>query len=248
MTAALPWVFLPGWGMSAASLMPLKEALADEEVTLLSWPDDPKVWEEAAAGCLDGLFLELMNQHPQPAIWLGWSLGGLVAAKMAEDPRFRLRLAGLVSVGIGPWFAASQDKPCRWGVSPAELKAFARYFKKQPKAAWTHFLEWQSQGEMDGRLDWVDLHKLSEGEKLPRQPGLQLLQTLEAIHLIESPDLDWLFVRGDKDPLCEDWTPLQSCYPSNRLSWVTLKACGHLPQLTVAEQLAAQLRQWRSRL
>jgi pimeloyl-[acyl-carrier protein] methyl ester esterase len=244
MTTALPWVFLPGWGMTAASLQPLREHLPGEKITLLEWPEDPECWRQAEAGNLDALLMRLAEQHPQPALWLGWSLGGLVAAKMAQHDQLKQLMMGLVTLGSGPWFVAGKDRPCRWGLNPAELKVFVRGFKKQPDRAWQHFLNWQSLGEPQGDRVLAQLQAQKSWPVFALNTGLQLLQQVEAAELIKNPSLPWLLVRGEDDPLCEPWSALQETYASEKLSWITLQACGHAPQFSESRELAEQLLAW----
>lgn len=247
MAESLPWVFLPGWGMSAQTLQPLKTHLSEQNITLLDWPQDDAAWQEAAAGRLDLLFCQLIEQHPQPAIWLGWSLGGLLAARLAQQARGRSAVAGLVTLGAGPWFVSAGDKPCCWGLNPAELRAFVRSFRKDHQAAWMHFLHWQSVGEPQVKQTVAQLQASQPWTALALRVGLQLLSQLDASELIAEPRLPWLLVRGEADPICQDWTPLQTCYSSPALSWLTLSACGHTPHLTQPRQLADYLRAWSHR-
>ncbi|SFB79892.1 pimeloyl-[acyl-carrier protein] methyl ester esterase [Marinospirillum celere] len=244
MADPISWVFLPGWGMSAQSLEPLREQLSEQSITLLDWPQDSDAWQQAAAGKLDLLLLRLAEQHPQPAIWLGWSLGGLVAAKMAQHPQLKQWVTGLVSLGAGPWFASGKDKPCHWGLNPAELRAFVRSFKKHPQEAWEHFLSWQSLGEPQADQVKARLQADQPWSAEALQVGLLLLKQLDAGELMAEPSLAWLLVRGEEDPICPDWSPLQESYSSQQLSWLTLSACGHAPQFTQPQQLAEQLRLW----
>lgn len=248
MTSSLPWVLLPGWGMSAASLQPLKDQLPGEQVTLLDWPTDPDIWQQAATGKLDPLLQQLAAQAPEGALWLGWSLGGLVAAKMAEHPELKHKVQGLVTLGSGPWFVGGKTRPCGWGLNPAELKAFIRGFKKQPREAWQHFLRWQSQGEPQAQTVLSFLKKQPFWSQQQLQVGLELLQALEAGELLNQPSLPWLLVRGAKDPLCPEWEPLQKAFPAQSLDWLTLPETGHLPQFSQADKLARQLLRWSQKL
>ncbi|VFS85722.1 Pimelyl-[acyl-carrier protein] methyl ester esterase [Raoultella planticola] len=58
---------------------------------------------------LEEMAQQVLSQAPEQAIWLGWSLGGLVASQIAlQHPG---RVQALVTVASSPCFGADGDWP-----------------------------------------------------------------------------------------------------------------------------------------
>ncbi|WP_114416253.1 alpha/beta fold hydrolase [Marinospirillum perlucidum] len=242
MSDKLPWVFLPGWGMPASCLEGLKAALYPWPVKLLDWPRDEAIWKAVLAGDREPLYAALHAQHPQAALWGGWSLGALVMSQLASHPNYQASCKGLVSLGMGPGFLASQDQS--WGLRAAELRVFARRFKRNPSAGWKHFVNWQAQGDYDASHWTQRLEEQNTWSLTALEAGLDLLAQLQSWSLLKAPRRPWLLVRGAADPLCPDWSPLISQYQDELLHWETLAGAGHLLPMTQSHALAELLQNW----
>ncbi|SFX67134.1 alpha/beta hydrolase [Marinospirillum alkaliphilum] len=246
--SSLPWVLLPGWGMPAAAMQPLANALAVEQpsvpVRLLDWPSDPKIWQLAAQGDSLPLLQCLQNMHPEPAIWLGWSLGGLVLGQLLQQATLNTSIKGAVCLGMGPAFV--QQPPLMCGLHPSELKLFHRNFQRDAGRAWIHFMNWQLQVESHASAAAELIAMASGPALLPQdslQSGLVLLQQLDNSQVLQQPPCPLLFLRGAQDPLCPDWQQLPQDFPD--VSWSVIPDAGHLPWLEQPEALVDQLSRWR---
>lgn len=246
-----PWVLLPGWGMSAASFnLFLEKAPPSLSFHCLDWPDEAELWREAEAGHLAPLCEALLAQHPEPAYWLGWSLGGLLLGQLLQSPVHSRSILGAAFLGVGPQFTA--QPPLNWGLRRAELLAYTRNFRRDPDTAWQHFLSWQSSGEPEPLACAQHFSGLSQGPALLSTPllltGLQLLQKLNHEELLSNPPCPLFFVRGETDPLCPSWEPLAQRYSSTQLTWATLPQAGHVAQWSAAGPLHALLQSWREKV
>ncbi|WP_018138215.1 MULTISPECIES: alpha/beta fold hydrolase [unclassified Thioalkalivibrio] len=115
-------VLLHGWGFSPAVWAPLRAALPGFEIHAPALPGHGELAGGEALGDPVATCEAIRAQLPRPLsrpIWLGWSLGGLVALELARQiPDTR----GLVLLNSTPRFAAAPD----WGhaLPAAELADF----------------------------------------------------------------------------------------------------------------------------
>lgn len=224
----IPLVLLSGWGCDARIWRPLAPHWpAALRVTAPDWPGygarpplgDPANLEALAAAMEDDL--------PATAIWVGWSLGGLLAAALLDHlpaPR------GLVLLGMGPRFCHAG------GVSPMELAAFQRAFTRDPGTALRHFQRWQLSGEPAPRRTHHQLLGLL-GDTVPDTAtlaaGLEWLARLDVHRQLDEPRCPVRRLAGERDPLLaptlRDGADLR------------LPDAGHCPMLSQPAALAHRL-------
>lgn len=129
-------VLIHGWGLGAgawASVLPHLVQRFRVYVVNLPGHGGTAPWP-AHAGLRDQAD-SLLERVPAGAVWLGWSLGALVAITAAT-----LRpgaVAGLGVVAANARFVASPEWP--HGVAPALFAAFARLLRDDPAAARRRF-------------------------------------------------------------------------------------------------------------
>ncbi|MDX1457554.1 MAG: alpha/beta fold hydrolase [Marinobacter sp.] len=133
-----PIVLIAGWGVPAAMLEPL---VAD-------WPgavhqvslDEDWVGESPD---VDSLAARLVQQFAEPALWLGWSLGGQVAmAAAAMAPEQAL---GVLTICSFPRFVASKDWPC--GMAEPQFRRFGEDLQRNARRCRQRFLTLQIMGD-----------------------------------------------------------------------------------------------------
>ena len=116
-------VLLHGWGMHSGILREAAVKLAGHfHITLVDLPGHGRSGppESEAAFELGALAEQVLEAVPDGAVWLGWSLGGMVA--MAAAAMAPERLKGLVLVGASPRFV--QDRGWEHAMDPEVLEAF----------------------------------------------------------------------------------------------------------------------------
>ena len=137
-------ILLPGWGLGTAPLAPLAAALhgLDERLHVQLEPlpeldsNDPAEW-----------LAELDASLPQDS-WLGgWSLGGMLASRLAALRGERC--CGLLTLASNPLFVARPD----WlpGMPAATFEAFRQGCAADPVATLKRFALLCSQGAPDAR-------------------------------------------------------------------------------------------------
>lgn len=103
-------VLIHGWGMNSAVWTSLIEPLSQQfRLTLIDMPGHGHSEYEGACLELDRWVDAVLQAAPERAIWIGWSLGSMLAqraAVLAPD-----RVEGLVSIAGTPRFAQGNEWP-----------------------------------------------------------------------------------------------------------------------------------------
>lgn len=114
----------------------------------------------------------------QEAVWLGWSLGGIVAAKVAEmHPQ---AVAQLVTLATNPCFVAAADG--HPGMARHTFRDFQQTFRQQPEVTLNLFMNLVSQGHPGARQLVRELKLLTANMPVNSQALSQLLQLLDSDH------------------------------------------------------------------
>lgn len=222
-------VLLSGWGVDAR----LWRTLAPHwptDVTLETpdWPGYGARPALASPGALDALAAAMAGSLPSDAVWVGWSLGGLLAAALLERlpaPR------ALVLLGMNARFTDTH------GIGAAELASFRRAFSRAPTRTWRHFLRCQLAGEPDPRHAYQRLDALLGLDAMPADAatlatGLEQLATWDVRHRLAAPPCPILRLRGRDDPLLP---------PPDGSEWSVIPDAGHCPQLSAPQALVQHL-------
>lgn len=119
----------------------------------------------------------VFSQAPEKkAIWLGWSLGGLVASRIALDNPNNVR--ALITVASSPCFAAHEVWP---GIKPDVLKGFEQQLSDNFHRTVERFLALQTLGTQSAREDTKALKAVVLAQPLPSvetlNGGLEILRT-----------------------------------------------------------------------
>ena len=103
-----PLVLIHGWGLNSAVWQPFIESLSDEFTSdfYIITVDLPgfgiNVDKELSTYTLANVCQCIANSITQPAVYLGWSLGGLVATEMALS--YPAKVLALITVASSPCF------------------------------------------------------------------------------------------------------------------------------------------------
>jgi pimeloyl-[acyl-carrier protein] methyl ester esterase len=175
---------------------------------------------------------------------LGWSLGGLVAQRIALNQPDRIRR--LVLVSSTPSFVSKPDWQA--GVDPANFNTFAQNVNADYKHAILQFLTLQCMKSNDARATIKQLRASFETKPTPTQTTLQ-----RALHVLLESDLreeipnirkPTLLIHGDRDTLA----PVQAAHwmmqqlPIGYLR--VMSGAAHAPFLSHSEQFIEALNQF----
>ncbi|MCG9597755.1 pimeloyl-ACP methyl ester esterase BioH [Vibrio sp. Isolate25] len=184
-------VLVHGWGMNGAVWHQAVEQLSQHfRVHVVDLPGFGHS-HQLHFDTMEELAQQVLQNAPDKAIWLGWSLGGLVATHIAiHHPE---RIAKLITVASSPKFSAER----RWrGIQPQVLSAFTEQLVEDFRVTVERFMALQAMGSPSARQDVKSLKQavLSRPEPNPQSllSGLQLLADIDyrqALTEISTPTL-----------------------------------------------------------
>ena len=193
-------VLLHGWGLNAEVWHCINEELSSHFT--LHLVDLPGFGRSQGFGAmtLGEMAERVLEQAPEKAIWLGWSLGGLVASQVAlAHPE---RVQALVTVASSPCFSARDAWP---GIKPEVLAGFQQQLSEDFQRTVERFLALQTMGTETARQDARALKKTVLA--LPMPPvdvlngGLEILKTVDLRESLTSLTVPFLRLYGYLDGL-----------------------------------------------
>jgi len=236
--------FIHGWGAQNSVWKDwIKTFFADQfTITLIELPgcgDSPTI--SADKDVQQQWINALLNVMPETTHLVGWSLGGLLAQKIAiQNPNRVLSLTCLAST---PKFIQAKD--WHWAVQPELLNNFMQALGKDTAATLTHFWKLQIQGS-DGARQLIKLFiSQMKQRKLPKlsslTQGLQLLQEMDNRSQLEHLQLPVLWLLGENDPLIpkEFVAEFSTIQPQAEIQLI--QGSAHMPFFSHPEKTAAAL-------
>lgn len=172
---ALDLVLLHGWGMSSLvwdAIMP--ELLENFRVTVIDLPGLGRSPVPGGDYTLDYLSKHVLAVAPKDAIWMGWSLGALIAMNIAIHHPERVR--ALISITSTPSFVAKKDWP--YGMSAEEMDGFIALLNEDADGSLIRFLALQAKGSQTQREDIRKLKEMMYFHGLPAHQALRSGMTI----------------------------------------------------------------------
>ncbi len=242
-TAATPLVLLHGWGMHSLvwdTIMP--GLLATRPVVVIDLPGMGRSPLPGGDFTLDFLVEQVLRVAPPRALWLGWSLGGMVAARLAE--RFPDRVEALITVATNPCFVAREGWP--QALSPQVLQHFRALYAEDAQGTLIRFLALQCKDSVTMKDDIRFLREIVFHHGLPASKalrcGLEILQDVDLRDTFTQVKTPTLHVLGEHDNLVpltvrED---LQALQPGAQVA--VIAGAAHLPFLSAPDVFMQHLQ------
>ncbi|MGH8281267.1 MAG: pimeloyl-ACP methyl ester esterase BioH [Gammaproteobacteria bacterium] len=216
-----PDVFLVhGWALHSGVWTGIIPMLAQTcRVTCVDLPGHGFNHERPMPATLTELAQQLVSVAPKHAVWLGWSLGGLVCLRAALD--FPGQLRALVLVSTTPRFVTADDWPC--AMSPAQLQQFVTELERDYRKTVKRFLALQVRGGESAREVLRQLRETVFARGTPQasslRQGLALLGDSDLRTVLEHIDLPTLVMVGEYDRLTppQAGTVLAAAIPGAKL-------------------------------
>ena len=219
-------VWIPGWGMPSAVFTPLIQALsARYTFHLIELADGGSADVDRQWACAH-LAKTIAEQVP-PAIWCGWSMGGVIALQAALINR---QILGLVLLATTPCFVRSE----RWvhGVPLSQLIQFSYELKVNRSRTCQRFNALCALGSKEAQREREYLNHLTEQYQISTHildAGLRLLMYTDLSLDIQSIDAPSLWLSGQHDRLIAS-SGVQAAAARMKNSQVTLLSeTAHVP-------------------
>jgi len=235
-------VMIHGWAMHAGIFAGFARALAPHfRLHLVDLPGHG--YSRDDAGSLDPAQCARRIADSVPrAIWLGWSLGGLVAMRAALDEPTSVR--GLVLISSSPRFVVGDD----WtmGVAPSVFAEFGAGLADDYRGTIERFLALETLGSEHAR---AELRALKADVFAHGEPAMSAL--IDGLRVLDATDLradigrigvPSLWIAGRRDRLVD----------ADAMRWAAERSggrylecnSGHAPFLGHADALAASIVQF----
>lgn len=218
-------VLLHGWASSSdcwRSALPLLRRHFN--VTLVDLPGHG-LSRTAMSSNVDAFLEILLAQLPARAIYLGWSLGGMLATAVAA--RFPERVTALICVASNACFVQTENWP--EAMAPHQFEDFAGRFERDTSKALRRFaaLQWQGDDNSERGGSRLPAPVVTDADTARRLLGwLQTLDNRAALEALSCPALS-LF--GERDALVPVAAAarMQALQPA--LTTRVFAGAGHLP-------------------
>ncbi|WP_394129207.1 pimeloyl-ACP methyl ester esterase BioH [Shewanella maritima] len=238
-------VLLHGWGVNSEVFAPLLPSLAEYRVHLVDLPgfgDSPELNDD-----IESWITALAQQLPKQAIWLGWSLGGLIASLVAiHHPQ---SVKALVTIASSPCFMAKEQVgQAPWpGMSAKVLQQFAKQLNNNLAKTVEQFLAIQAMGSPHAKADIKTLKQLVLSKPLPSEAtlalGLHFLEQLDIRQQLPQIKQPWLRIWGRLDSLVPK-TVMNNMPQQANMQDIMLTKASHAPFISHQQAFLEELQPW----
>ncbi len=239
-----PLVLLHGWGWNSRIWEPLIPALSENfQLFLIDLPGFGKSPLLTKDYDIETIVSILLEKVPNKSIWLGWSLGGMIAWYIALH--YKERVSSLITIASSPKFILAENWP---GVPEETLQKFSTLLTQNNQTTMGDFLELQLRGapkniklfeSLKGQITLTP-HTLSA-----LSGGLNLLRDLDLRSKLSEMQCPSLHLFGSNDMLvpCSVSEKIQSLLPLGEC--VVIQKAGHIPFLSHQEMFLRYMRERR---
>lgn len=232
-------VMLHGWGMHAGAFAPLCEQLQQHyTLHLVDLPGHGHSRTEILAldTCVDELAARFSD-----TLWLGWSLGGLLALRLAQ--RYPDHCRALVMLAASPRFTVSADWP---NGMPADIfQTFADELRSNWRRTLDRFLMLEAQGSEHLRQELSFLreclYQRGEPSLQALNEGLLILQNTDLRDTLSAMSSASLWISGHRDRLVSLQAMQAAAAQCRNAEFLSIQGAGHAPFLTHPSEVAAAI-------
>jgi pimeloyl-[acyl-carrier protein] methyl ester esterase len=248
---AIPIVFIHGWGLNSGIWQPLL-ALFNENnnsqyqlitVDLPGFGVNSDV--DVSPYTLTNICHGIEQIIESPAIYLGWSLGGLIATEMAIS--YPEKVLALISVASSPYFV-EQSKNNWPGIKESVLNNFLNQLAQDAGRTISRFLKIQAMGSPHIHQDLKLITQLVMAHALPSQQtlarSLALLSHCDLRQNLSTIKQPFLRLYGQNDSLIPNTVieQINDLAPSS--DKYSFKHASHAPFISHIDDFSQVLLEW----
>jgi len=238
-------ICLHGWGLHGGFCRDLGKALArSNRIHLFDLPGHGYSAETPCPDTITKLSDQIVSQHQEPATWIGWSLGGMIALDVAI--RFPERVNRLVLISSTPRFVQGAD----WqpAMSAGTFASFVSSLIEQPVDTVMRFLSLQASGDDAGRHLIKQLRHQAGARRHPSseslEHGLRILGETDLRNNVDKIRAPTIVIHGDNDrivpPDAGRW--IAAKVPNARFE--SIPRAGHAPFLSHPQAVAGTVERF----
>ena len=234
-------VLLHGWAMSGAVFAPLVERLEQRcTLHLVDLPGHGRSRDSTVSLTARDCARAITQAMPR-ALWLGWSLGGVIALQAALD--FPEQVRALAMLDSTPRFVRSEDWP--HAISPEILQQFAADLRADHRGTLERFLALEALGSDCAKEDLRRLrHDALTDDPPPVRAlceGLDVLEHTDLRARLHELDQPSVWIAGRRDRLVP-WQAMQWSAHECNGTFNRIEGGGHAPFIGHADEVMAALQ------
>lgn len=234
-------VLIHGWAMHSGIFAPLSERLSKQfRLHLVDLPGHGDSRDYAAGDLDPSRVAQAIAAATPPAIWIGWSLGGLVALRAALD--LPQQVHGLVEIAASPRFVRDDDWP--HAVPATIFREFGAGLVAAFRPAIERFLALETLGSANAQEELRELkaHVFERGDPSEQAllDGLALLDQIDYRDELATLTNPSLWIAGRRDRLVPSAAMQWAAGHSGHGQFLEISA-GHAPFLSHADEVFAAI-------
>lgn len=236
-------VLLHGWAMQSTIWQPLLQRLTQHwRVTMIDLPGHGKSRATQLAKWDERLLDALLAVAPEQAVWLGWSISGMLALQLARHAADHVDKLVLVASNLK--FPKSDDWP--HAVGTKVLQQFHDDLVNDYQRTLQRFLALQVNGTDTARATLRQLRDLLRADLPPEKQtlnaGLVYLCETDLRNAVSDLQQDTLWLAGSHDTLVPVGAerPIQALLPDIKTH--VFQGAGHAPFLSHSDEFIAVLK------
>jgi pimeloyl-[acyl-carrier protein] methyl ester esterase len=241
-------VLIHGWAMHSGIFAPLTPLLSERfRVHLVDLPGHGFSRDDDAPVDARAWAARIVAATPPNALWVGWSMGGLVALHAALDAP--AHVYGLVEIAESPRLLSAADWP--YAVAPSVLAEFGAGLQRDYRRAIERFLALELIGSANAQsmLRELKTRVFERGEPPMRVlvDGLRVLETSDLRERLAGLTMPNLWISGRRDRLISAAAMRWSAQRSGHGEFVEIDS-GHAPFLSHPCEVAEAIFDFAARL